>query len=80
MDMQMPKIDGLAATRAIRALPGKSNLTIIATTANAFDEDRSRCMEAGMNDFIAKPVEPDQLIEMVRHWLGRTEASQKKFC
>ncbi len=77
MDMQMPKIDGLAATRAIRALPGKSSLTIIATTANAFDEDRSRCMEAGMNDFIAKPVEPDLLIEKVRYWLGKAESSWK---
>jgi len=77
MDMLMPKIDGLAATRAIRALPGKANLTIIATTANAFEEDRKRCMEVGMNDFIAKPVEPALLIEMVRHWLRQSEVSSQ---
>ena len=71
MDMQMPELDGLAATRAIRALPEQSFLPIIATTANAFDEDKARCLEAGMNDFIAKPVEPEDLIRMVKHWLGR---------
>ena len=69
MDMQMRIMNGLAATRAIRELPGKAHLPILAMTANAFEEDRDRCLAAGMNDHLSKPVEPDALCAAVLHWL-----------
>jgi two-component system sensor histidine kinase/response regulator len=67
--MQMPGMDGLEATRAIRALPGCATLPIIAMTANAFDEDRERCKAAGMNDIIVKPVEPERFFTTLSRWL-----------
>ena len=69
MDMQMPVMDGLAATRAIRALPNGGEVPILAMTANAFAEDRQRCTEAGMNDYLSKPFEPEQLYAVLRRWL-----------
>jgi PAS domain S-box-containing protein len=70
MDVQMPEMDGLEATRLIRAQPQHTLLPIIAMTANAFAEDRERCIVAGMNDFIVKPVEPDDLKMLLLHYLA----------
>jgi CheY-like chemotaxis protein len=71
MDMQMPHMDGLAATRVIRAQAGGSGVPVIAMTANAFNEDRQRCLEAGMNDFISKPFLPEELYAVLLRWLAR---------
>jgi PAS domain S-box-containing protein len=76
MDMQMPIMDGVTATRAIRAAErGSGRCTpILAMTANAFSEDRRRCLEAGMNDHVAKPVDPQDLYAMLIKWLPRQAA------
>jgi PAS domain S-box-containing protein len=73
MDMQMPRMNGIDATRAIRMLPGYAQTPILAMTANAFDEDRQVCLNAGMNDHIAKPVVPETLFETLLKWLKDAE-------
>lgn len=71
MDVQMPEMDGLEATRRIRNMAEYAQLPIIAMTANAFTEDRDRCLAAGMNDFLPKPVEPEAMFGTLRRWLGK---------
>ncbi len=69
MDVQMPVLDGLAATRKIRALQTWEHRPILALTANAFAEDQQACLDAGMNDFVAKPIVPQRLYEALLRWL-----------
>jgi PAS domain S-box-containing protein len=76
MDVQMPVMDGLAATRALRQRLG-AGLPIIAMTANAFGEDRAACLAAGMDDHVAKPVDPEVLYARLLRWLPlRTRAAE----
>jgi CheY-like chemotaxis protein len=66
MDLQMPEMDGMEATQAIRALGGAlASLPVIAMTANAFDEDRQACLAAGMDDYVAKPIDVAHLAEAI---------------
>lgn len=69
MDIQMPEMDGYQATRTIRHLPGKSELPIIAMTAHAMMGDKERCLQVGMNDHIAKPLDPQELKNKLDQWL-----------
>ena len=68
MDLQMPEIDGLEATRALRADSRFDALPIIAMTAHATVSDRTRCFDVGMNDHLAKPIDPEELFQTIEHW------------
>jgi two-component system sensor histidine kinase/response regulator len=73
MDMQMPEMNGVDATRAIRRAPLNAATPILALTANAFEQDRQICLDAGMNDHIPKPIEPDLLFVRLLKWLDQPQ-------
>jgi len=75
MDMQMPEMDGMQATRAIRQLPQGADLPIVAMTAGAMDEDRQECFAAGMNAHVSKPIDPKELVDTLLAWMP--EAHQR---
>jgi CheY-like chemotaxis protein len=78
MDVQMPRLDGLEATRQIRALgDGFARIPIIAMTANAMQGDAARCFEAGMNDYIAKPIDPEEVRAKLVYWLAATRRTSR---
>ena len=70
MDMHMPEMDGLEATRQIRSIPACARTPIIAMTAAVMQEDKKACFDAGMDDFVGKPIEPEELIGALRKWTG----------
>lgn len=75
MDMQMPVMDGLTATRKLRACESLCDLPVVAMTANAMPSDREACIQAGMNDYLAKPIEPEQLWYTLVRWIAPDERS-----
>lgn len=75
MDMHMPVMDGLEATRLIRSMPEFNQMPVIAMTANVMESDRQRCFQAGMNDHIGKPIDPDDLLARLLHWIKRRDFS-----
>ncbi|CAN7727833.1 PAS domain S-box protein [Duganella sp. LjRoot269] len=74
MDVQMPLMDGLEATRRIRADPSLADMRVLAMTATATNEDRVRCIEAGMDDFISKPIQPALMYQTIANWLPERRA------
>jgi CheY-like chemotaxis protein len=70
MDIMMPEMDGLDTMRVIRKLPQFNSLPIVAVTAKAMKGDREKCIEAGASDYLAKPIDTEQLLGLLRLWLS----------
>ena len=79
MDVSMPELDGYEAARAIRAAEAKSGsrTPIIGVTTRALDGDREKCLEAGMDDHLAKPISPDRLATKISSWLGEARTAAR---
>jgi CheY-like chemotaxis protein len=75
MDVQMPDMDGLTATRLLRTMPEAAGLVIVAMTAHAMVGDRERCLDAGMDDYLSKPLAPEALRRCVQRWLQPSPAA-----
>jgi CheY-like chemotaxis protein len=71
MDVMMPEMDGLTAMRALRTDPRLARLPVIALTAKAMADDRQRCLEAGADDYVSKPIDVDKLVSLCRVWLRK---------
>jgi len=77
MDVQMPVMDGLETTRRMRGMPGLGELPVIAVTAHAMAQDRQRCLDAGMNDYISKPIDPEELGRLLVRWVPPRQNGQQ---
>ncbi len=78
MDIFMPEMDGIEATRTIRTLPGSRGLLpIIAMTAYALESDKQSCLDAGMNDYVSKPIQKQELLETVTRWIGHSATAEE---
>jgi CheY-like chemotaxis protein len=81
MDCQMPEMDGYEATQEIRNLKSKvlnHQVPVIAITANAMKGDREKCLNAGMDDYLSKPIYPNELSDMLEKWIGKQDTSQQR--
>ncbi len=78
MDIFMPEMDGIEATKTVRAMPGsRGQLPIIAMTAYALESDKETCLEAGMNDYVSKPIQKQELLETVTRWVGHSAVAEE---